>query len=573
MGRAARIVAAAFVMVCAGLSVSSAAAPPGPTPRGVTLLTINDVYRIEGVERGRRGGIARLRTLRRQLEREDQDLLVLHAGDVIFPSLLSQEYGGAQMIDVLNTLDGNSAAFDPRLFVTFGNHEFDKRKRSEVGILAGRVRESQFTWLSANVVFGTCCGKVPVVGGPNLRPYAIVEANGHRVGVFGLTTDETRPDYVAEIRNPVEVARSVTRELRKQGADLVIAVTHLSVEEDRQILEQLGDQGPDLIVGGHEHTRQHPPPVQGRYVLKADADATSALVVKVKPRREGPPYVSYRYVALAGNRPGLPDPAVLGRVRAWQWRHARAYCAKTGKPAFCLDDTVGYSSALLHAAEEDIRACTTNFGNWIADRARAAFEGQGAQIAFVNAGSLRLNQDLPPGPILRRDIEELFQYPMPLRLFEIRGRTLQAVVQKSIEDWPGHGRWLQISGFSFTHDRAGRGPDATGSAKDLVLVKDDRTRVPVHDDDTILAVANDFLVQPHGDRDGYAMLQAPGIRVLGSAAPDLKQVVYDALERSKDDRSKAIPPDEERRVKMAGDDRYCTRVQNRVCGLGAPRGR
>src|SRR6185503_2374576 len=101
------------------------AATSAPGSRSAVILAINDVYRIEGVERGTVGGIARVRTLRQQLEREHPDLLVMHAGDLLFPSFLSRSFNGEQMVDVLNGLDGDETAFDPRMFVVFGNHEFE----------------------------------------------------------------------------------------------------------------------------------------------------------------------------------------------------------------------------------------------------------------------------------------------------------------------------------------------------------------------------------------------------------------------------------------------------------------
>src|SRR5712691_3648623 len=58
-----------------------------PSQRSFTLLAVNDVYRIEGVDGGQRGGLARLRSLRVELERTSPDLLFLHAGDLLFPSL------------------------------------------------------------------------------------------------------------------------------------------------------------------------------------------------------------------------------------------------------------------------------------------------------------------------------------------------------------------------------------------------------------------------------------------------------------------------------------------------------
>ena len=110
--------------------------------RAFTILAVNDVYRIDGVAGGRQGGLARLRTLRRDLERTDGDVLVLHGGDVLSPSFVGRLFRGAQMIDVLNHLDGDGDAVDRRLFVTFGNHEFDAARRPDAAHLAARIAES-----------------------------------------------------------------------------------------------------------------------------------------------------------------------------------------------------------------------------------------------------------------------------------------------------------------------------------------------------------------------------------------------------------------------------------------------
>ena len=87
----------------------------------------------------------------------------------------------------------------------------------------------------------------------------------------------------------------------------------------------------------------------------------------------------------------------------------------------CLDEEIGRTEVTLEAEEEQIRSCETNFGNWIADQALDAFRDWGAQGAIINAGSLRLNQNIPQGPILRRDLEELIQYDNKLRLIEVKG--------------------------------------------------------------------------------------------------------------------------------------------------------
>ena len=494
VARTARLLLATLLLCLAGFGAAAA-------ERGFTILGINDVYRIGGLDAGARGGPARVRALRAALEANGAPVLLLHAGDIVSPSFLGRSYDGAQMIDVLNALDGAPAGFDPRMFATFGNHEFDKRKLKDAAILADLVRQSGFTWLTANVEFATGADGKPLVGGPKVAHQTIVKLGGIQVGLFGLTTDITVPDYVAAIADPIEEARRRTAVLRRGGAEVVIALTHLTMEEDKAILATLEGEGPDLIIGGHEHTRQTWTSPGGRMVVKADADAVSVTVAEVALDGDGPPRIAYRMVDLAGDAPA-PDPAVLARVEDWETRHDIAFCAKQAPPAppDCLDAVEGIAADTLVAEELEIRGYETNFGDWIMDRALDAFRDSGAQAAVVNAGSLRLNQDIAAGqPITRRMVEELFAFPTGLRLIEIDGATLRRVVEHAVTGWPGNGRWLQVAGLAFRHD------PAAGTASGLVLLGPDGPR-PVTDGERIRLVTGSYLLDRTGDQDGYTML-------------------------------------------------------------------
>ena len=85
-----------------------AAAEPAEEEASVHVVVINDTYRIEGDPSADRGGLARVRTVRASLEAEHGPVLVLHAGDFLFPSFLSRTFQGAQMVDVLGRLDGDA---------------------------------------------------------------------------------------------------------------------------------------------------------------------------------------------------------------------------------------------------------------------------------------------------------------------------------------------------------------------------------------------------------------------------------------------------------------------------------
>jgi 2',3'-cyclic-nucleotide 2'-phosphodiesterase (5'-nucleotidase family) len=532
------------------LLVLSACATPGTPPpqaasgtRTAVLLAINDVYRIEGLEEGRVAGLARVRSLRKELERDHPDLLLLHAGDFLFPSFASRMYNGEQMVSVLNDLDGAPAAFDDRMIVVFGNHEFEKGKTKDVSILRKRIEESQFRWLGGNVTFKTGDDGKPLIEAPNLSRTALVESGGIKIGIFGLTIPTEGIQY-AEFAGPEATARDLTATLRAQGAEVVVALTHLNAVEDRGLLEELGDAGPDLIVGGHDHEKMEIQ-VGRRLILKADADARTASVIRLSLDPKGHLDVAHEYRTLSGVDP-RPDPDTLSLVGNWQARHEQEFCAKANASPGCLGELYGVTRTLLEAEETKIRRQETSLGDWVADQMKKEMESCGAEVAFINSGSLRLNQDLPGGTkITRRHVEELFGYETPLRLIRIDGATLQQVAEQALRAWPGSGSWLQISGFAWVHDTQGK------TATRLTLLTPQGPR-PVRPDEEILAAVDDYLVNPEiGDQDGYIMLQPSQIvKSCTADGRDLKKVVETALRAAN---PQGIAPKPEGRICQPGE--------------------
>jgi len=490
------------------------------TEREVVVLAINDVYRIEGVEGGQRGGMGLVRTLRRQLEIQNPDLLLLHAGDFLFPSLLSQWTQGAHMVEMMNALDGAPGMDDPHMFVVFGNHEFDKSQRKHAANLKERIDQSEFQWLGTNIRFTQEKGE-PLVASRNLKSSWIVESGGVRVGIFGLTTDKKPANkiaYVDEFMDPVRIAREQTKLLREQGAELVIALTHLSIKKDREILEKLGDRGPHLIIGGNEHQRHHVE-IGGRWILKADADAVTATVVRIRMIGQRP-FISFGYRFLDRDRLN-PNPEIQRRVDQILKEHEGWFCSNQNEEAGCLQRSVGKTAVPLIGEELEIRRYETNLGNWVADQARGVSED--ADIAFINAGSLRLNQDIPPGPITQRHLEELLPYDGELVRIELNKDQLDTVLERAMEDWTGEGHWLQISGFAFTHDPH----KAKGKRVDAItfLREGKMTELP---DRPLQVVTYKFLSE---GGDGYEMLTSfKWVSVARSLKERLREILRTSTE-------------------------------------------
>ena len=122
--------------------------------------------------------------------------------------------------------------------------------------------------------------------GPRIDAGPLQHGSGIRIGLFGLTVQTAGVQYIEEFRGEQETARELTADLRARGAEVVIAVTHLNASADRRLLEVLGKSGPDLIIGGHDH-ESVAFLANGRFVLKADADARTATIARLTLKADG----------------------------------------------------------------------------------------------------------------------------------------------------------------------------------------------------------------------------------------------------------------------------------------------
>src|ERR1700759_2397657 len=109
-----------------------------------TVLQLNDVYEAAAVEGGRRGGPARVATLRQKLAKQNPNLPAVMGGEFLAPSRIgaTTNDGGRHMIEALNAMGLTHA--------TMGNHEFDIPESD----LLLRIAESRFQWVVSNITNG-----------------------------------------------------------------------------------------------------------------------------------------------------------------------------------------------------------------------------------------------------------------------------------------------------------------------------------------------------------------------------------------------------------------------------------
>jgi 2',3'-cyclic-nucleotide 2'-phosphodiesterase (5'-nucleotidase family) len=473
--------------------------PPAAVEARFTILQINDVYKVEGLEGGRRGGLARVRTLRKQLEAEGRPVLLLHAGDLLFPSVMSKYLRAAPMIRVLNLLDGDPAAFDPDLFVVFGNHEFDDR---DPGVLLGRIAQSDFSWISSNVRYRSAKsapGQALSSRLGNVHDVVLKDVAGVRVGIFGLTIDAQPRDYVAydyDLRERHAAIERALARLHEGGAKVVVGLTHQELDEDERLAREFPSVG--IVVGGHEHIFLQRR-VGNTWITKADADARTAVVHDVRVAPDGTVADALRKVSL--DQEVEKDPEVEKEVQASLDELAVAVKAQTGRD---LREVVGETENTLEGVEPAVRGRETALGDFLTDVLR---ERMKTDVAFINGGAIRINDDIPPGPIRNYDLEGIFYFDNAIVSFEITGAQLLDLLRTSVSKvHTGHGRFLQVSGIRFRYVVGGT-PEAPVYTIDPSEVEVSRRGAGFEKLDlarTYSAASLDY-VWENGYRDGYAL--------------------------------------------------------------------
>lgn len=463
------------------------AAPP---PIRITLLQINDAYVLEPVDGGRRGGMARLATLVKRARAANANTIFAHAGDAISPSPMSTVLRGEQMIAVLNAVGLDLA--------TFGNHEFDFGP----DLLRRRMRESRFTWLSANVVERASGAAF----GLSAREHVVV-LGGLRVGLFGLTTPETAttsaPGPAVTFLDPIASGRAAAAALRRSGAQLVVGVTHQHMHADRALA---GAADVDVVLGAHEHE----PLVaeEGKALItKAGSDARYLVQIDVWLRPDGALVErSWTFHEVSGRVP--EDPQVAALVRRYADRLNRE-----------LDTVVGRTAVPLEARRAPLRSGETNLGNFVADAMRARL---GADAALINGGGIRTDRIIPAGPLTKRDIHGLVPFTNAVMKLAVSGTRLRETLEQGLAGLErGGGGYPQISGLRVTYDR--RRP----IGQRVITV--DVDGAPLDPARTYTLAVVDYVA---GGGDGITALRDARVLVDAVAGPQLADVVLDAIAAS-----------------------------------------
>ena len=382
------------------------------------------------------GGLAQVATIVRQVRSETGgNVLVLNSGDILIGTVMSSAFRGVPDIEAMNLI-----GFDA---LVLGNHEFD------FGIDHMNMLEdlADFPFISTNLVGSYHLGVEPAV---------VKRVGGIGVAILGVTNPNLYQVTSAETRSltlvdSVDIIQRATDAVRER-VEVVIVVTHQTTSADFELLQSV--EGVDLIVGGHTAgwngmylpSSSFDPSLpdgvaevstSGAVLVKAPS--FTAAVSRVDLTIEGGEVV--RHAAINIPVQGFdPDPEVAALAADYESRLSDR-----------LSEVIGSAAVTLDGERGKVRTVETNLGNLIADGLRATFPQ--ADIGFANGGGIR--NTIAQGDITLGNILEVHPFGNTIVTFDLTGGQLLTALENSVsavEDVSG--RFLQVSGLTFSHDQS-----------------------------------------------------------------------------------------------------------------------
>ena len=419
-----------FLTACPATTVEIVDAAEEPVE--FTILQINDVYEIAPISGGKVGGLARVGGVLRQLEAENPNTIAVLAGDFLSPSFMGtlemendEPIAGLQMVETLNAMGLD--------YATFGNHEFDLKTGE---LLEKRIDASEFEYMSVNAQFvgSDRSRRAFRQNGKDVPPYSLhtINQNGksYELAIVGVVLPFNKKDYV-DYRD-VNTSFGTQVKMARAEADIVIGLTHLSVDGDEELAKAV--PGLPLFMGGHEH-HQLSRYVGETAITKADANAKTVYVHRLTyyPSTELCRVVS-EIVPINEETP--EDEVTAAVVAKWQGK-MEILVERMGYDLYEVLDTLDEK---LIGTEVFVRSSQTNYGQLTNEAIATAWPGADAYV--FNSGSLRIDDDIS-GIVTTYDVLRSFPFGGPMVQLSMTGSQLQQMLDTGETTNQGEGGYLQ----------------------------------------------------------------------------------------------------------------------------------
>ncbi|MGN7174691.1 bifunctional metallophosphatase/5'-nucleotidase [Cytobacillus sp. SAFR-174] len=398
----------------------------------LTILATSDVHGhvypyYYGTDENAEHGLGKLAALIKREKEQSEISILIDNGDLIQGTPLTYYYSRYlknqknPMIQILNKLEYDAAVI--------GNHEFNYGKNT----LARAVSESNFPWLSANILFNST--KETYFG----LPYKIKTfANGLKTAVIGVTTQYIpnweKRQHIEQLSFEsavVSLKRWVSYIQEEEKPDLIIVSYHGGFEKDIKTgeltEEQTGENeayrictdvpGIDVLITGHQHRFIEGEQVNGVSIVQPGFNGQALAKVTVKFRKRHNDWlIDEKNSALIYPNGIMPDHEVL--------QLAGYYESKTQN---WLDTVIGEIEGDM--VIKDIFKARLNEHPLIEFINKVQMEAAGADISCT-----ALFHEGAPGfksKVTMREIVSNYIYPNSLCVLRISGKDIKDALERS----------------------------------------------------------------------------------------------------------------------------------------------
>lgn len=341
--------------------------------------------------------------------------------------------------------------------ITLGNHELYE---TDTGILnlffdyiTANADKCSFDIVLANVTFDNKTIQ------NSIKPYIIKQYGNQSVAYFGVTTAESGFNNITgmKVSDPFETAGKIISEIKAQGINKIIAVTHLGFEEDKKLALLYPDI--DLIIGGHSHTIQGDfseigvSSYEKKYPFKADNSSTYIVTAGYQGLILGNLNISFNQegnVSLINASPKmLINPLdnntlnnkISGSKNALLINENVTAATEIeniySSIALDINKVVGETLDNLYTLKvnpdysyDDHYASSLGTVFSKALYVAAANQNYNADLALINTGALRIN--IQKGSITYGMLNQAAPYANDLYVIEIKGSAINEFIQFSV---------------------------------------------------------------------------------------------------------------------------------------------
>lgn len=416
-------------------------------------------------------GFSSVAALVQDYESRGATVFLLDAGDAFQGTSITMLTHGSSTVDVMNAV-----GYD---LMVPGNHEFDYGLETYLGY----TEQLDFPTICANLVWADD-------GDLLFDPYAVLEKDGYRLGVFGLATPDTVSAVFSgylddvEFTDPVEAASGMVETLQSQDVDAIVCLGHIGVDPSSSITsDEICAQvdGIDVFVDGHSHTVMEGGAVVDGSITLQESDtliASTGCYIQhigvVHMTAEGGPEAY-----LVDTQGSVEEvDTVIGEVES--------------QLEETMSRVVGETEVELYGERTQSRLQETTLGDFVTDTLR---ELTGADIAVYNGGAFRAS--IEPGTIIANDVYTALPFENFVVTKTVTGQQVWDLMEASVSNLPGAaGGYMQVSGIVVTYDSS---RDPFNRVASITLA--DGT--PLDMGSEYLLAANDFVM---AGGDGYEWL-------------------------------------------------------------------